>query len=104
MPPRTRRPTYDPYAEHRCKCRHIVYADDQPGGKCRFCGCTDHQAPASRPAPVVDEEAEAARALDATEAAGHGDHAGFTRDSRDPAGQVTCSCGVVVGIPERGAA
>lgn len=39
----------DPYAAHRCGCGHIVYADDQPGERCRWnyvgagCGCTDHR-------------------------------------------------------------
>ncbi|MCW2918540.1 MAG: hypothetical protein JWN52_6608 [Actinomycetia bacterium] len=39
----------DLYAAHRCDCNHIVYEDDQPGGRCRWqyvgagCECTDHR-------------------------------------------------------------
>lgn len=39
----------DDYAEHRCQCKHIVYADDTPGDACRFCDCTDHRAPGAPP-------------------------------------------------------
>ena len=34
---------HDEYAAHRCKCDHLLYADDTPGGNCRFCPCTDHR-------------------------------------------------------------
>lgn len=38
-------PRHDDYAAHRCRCQHIVYRDDVPGGSCRFCPCTDHRPP-----------------------------------------------------------
>jgi hypothetical protein len=82
-----RAPVRDDYAEHRCKCRHLVYADDQPGGQCRWCGCTDHRPAVTQPAPV-GEDAVAARAVGVTEAAG----------------QVTGACGVAGAIPDGGAA
>jgi hypothetical protein len=44
------------------------------------------------------EEQAARRLLDAMTAAGHGACAGFTFDSRDPSGQVTCSCGAVITV------
>jgi hypothetical protein len=34
--------SHDPYAAHRCACGHLVYADDSPGGPCRFCPCQSH--------------------------------------------------------------
>lgn len=41
-------PPADPYAHARCECRHLVYADAQPGDPCRFfgegCDCTNHRA------------------------------------------------------------
>ena len=37
----------DPYAAHRCACKHLVYADDVIGNPCRFfaegCPCMDHR-------------------------------------------------------------
>lgn len=40
-------PPLDIYAAHRCRCRHLLYAGDQPGGRCRWsleglCDCVDH--------------------------------------------------------------
>jgi len=51
MPPKTRTPSYDPYAASRCGCRHLVYADDRPGGECRWplCNCADHRPKGSEP-------------------------------------------------------
>jgi hypothetical protein len=34
---------YDGYAACRCSCGHLQYADEKPGGKCRFCACADHR-------------------------------------------------------------
>jgi hypothetical protein len=100
MPPRTRRTGYDPYAGYRCTCKHLVYADDQPGGKCRFCGCTDHQAPASRPTPPVDEEAETARIWDWLQRTPHFECGGWTWDSREP-DVLRCACSEALPMPER---
>jgi hypothetical protein len=43
------------YAEHRCMCGHIVYADMNEGDRCRWnytgdCDCTDHRTPGNRAA------------------------------------------------------
>jgi hypothetical protein len=35
----------DTFAPDRCSCGHLVYADDMPGGGCRFCDCTGHESP-----------------------------------------------------------
>ena len=35
---------YDDYAEHRCECGHLQYANQEPGGNCQFCACSDHRA------------------------------------------------------------
>lgn len=35
-------------------------------------------------------------------ASGHADHGGWTHDSRDPAGYLTCACGEAVMVPVRG--
>jgi hypothetical protein len=40
---------HDDYAAHRCSCKHLVYADQVPGGSCRFCSCASHR-PAGRAA------------------------------------------------------
>jgi len=37
---------HDDYAAFRCACGHLIYADDTPGGNCRFCECTDHRVAA----------------------------------------------------------
>ena len=39
----------DDYAAWRCLCKHIVYANDVPGGPCQFCACTDHRAAGDAP-------------------------------------------------------
>lgn len=39
-------PPTDPYAPLRCPdCKHLRYADEQPGDPCRFCGeaCPHHE-------------------------------------------------------------
>jgi len=41
MPPKLTR--HDDYAAHRCECGHIVYADEQPGCRYRFCSCANHR-------------------------------------------------------------
>lgn len=47
MPPKAARArTRDDYAEFRCKCKHLVYADDTVGDGCRFCSCLAHECPA----------------------------------------------------------
>ena len=38
-------PRHDDYAVHRCECGHLVYADETPGGRCRFCECGNHRPP-----------------------------------------------------------
>lgn len=35
----------DPYADHRCPCGHLVYADEPDHTQCRFCSCLDHARP-----------------------------------------------------------
>jgi len=42
-PPKGGSRSYDAYAEHRCVCKHLVYADDVLGENCRWCDCTDHR-------------------------------------------------------------
>ena len=49
---------------------------------------------------AYEEMKEAERAWDALNTSGHGNCEGWTRDSRDPAGQVTCSCGAVITVGE----
>jgi len=41
---------HDAYAARRCECGHLQYADETPGGSCRFRPCTDHRA-AGTPQP-----------------------------------------------------
>jgi hypothetical protein len=52
MPPRsTGTRSVDDYAAHRCRCRHLVYANQKPGDPCLAavvydpprCNCTDHK-------------------------------------------------------------
>jgi len=38
---------HDWYADYRCICGHIVYANDTPGEPCQFCACQSHTAPAA---------------------------------------------------------
>jgi len=38
-------PRHDDYAAWRCLCQHIVYANQEPGGSCEWCACTDHRPP-----------------------------------------------------------
>jgi hypothetical protein len=45
----------DPYAAHRClNCRHLRYADEQPGDPCRHCDCTDHRLPGEFADPLQE--------------------------------------------------
>lgn len=39
----------DDYAASRCGCKHLVYADEQRGGSCRFCSCADHRPGGEKP-------------------------------------------------------
>lgn len=34
----------DDYAAHRCRCRHLIYGGQVPGGSCQFCPCSEHVA------------------------------------------------------------
>jgi len=59
MPPKTRKPSWDPYANQRCLCGHIVYV---PGDPCVAamvydpprCNCTDHKPKAAAAEPQLD--------------------------------------------------
>jgi hypothetical protein len=54
----------DDYAVHRCQCHHLVYEDDVPGGKCRFCPCTDHRRPVRAPARCPGHTCDLGRTQD----------------------------------------
>lgn len=44
-------PPADPYAAVRCPgCKHLRYADEEPGDLCRWCGpaCANHGTPLER--------------------------------------------------------
>ncbi|MFF5261301.1 hypothetical protein ACFY4C_20355 [Actinomadura viridis] len=46
-------PPADPYASRRCPdCKHLRYADEEPGDPCRWCGtgCPKHETSAERSA------------------------------------------------------
>jgi hypothetical protein len=60
MPPKSQRSlskSLDHYAEHRCPCGHIVYADDGVGASCRFCSCLAHEC-AARPWPPPSHDTD----------------------------------------------
>lgn len=59
MPPRTFA-SYDLYAAHRCACKHLIYADETPGGSCRFCECTSHTPGGAGSVPAPPESTDAA--------------------------------------------
>ena len=42
-------PRHDDYAPWRCSCKHLIYANDVPGGPCQFCACQSHHAAGDAP-------------------------------------------------------
>jgi hypothetical protein len=49
-------PPEDIYAHRRCRCGHILYADQKPGDRCLFCTCPDHRPRVSGLLPIEGGE------------------------------------------------